>query len=333
MDLTVDYLGIRLRHPFITGAGPLADSVDMARRLEDAGAAAIVMRSLFEEQLVREELHTHGAFETHSHSTGEALSYLPDPADFVLGPQEYLEQLRRLKEAVSVPVFASLNGTTRGSWLRNAKLLQEAGADAIELNLFTVPVDPSITALDIEDEAVEMVREVKEATGLPLAVKLSPFYTSLAHFARRLHDAGARGLVLFNRFSGPDVDIEELEVSERFRPSVVTEVSLRLRWLAVVSARVPGVSLAITGGMHRFEDAVKAVMCGASAVQLVSAILQHGPEQLTQMKKQMEMWMEEKGYASLLEMRGSMNLARCPDPRAYERGNYVRLLQTWGEGM
>ena len=329
MDLSTNYLGFELPHPLMPGASPLVDDIDTVRRLEDAGAAAIVLHSLFEEQLVGEQLATQRFLEGPAESFAEALSYLPEPEDFTLGPDEYLEQLAAIKALVSVPVIASLNGTSRGGWLEYAKLLQQAGADALELNVYQLVTDPNISAEQVERETLEMVRAVKASVTIPLAVKLSPFYTALPHFARRLEDTGVDGLVLFNRFYQADIDVEELAVERRLQLSDPSELLLRLRWLAVLSGTLEQVDLAVSGGVHQALDAVKAIMCGASAVQMVSALLRRGPEHLTTVRDDLSRWLELHEYESLEQMRGSMNLARCPDPHAYERANYLHILQSW----
>jgi dihydroorotate dehydrogenase (fumarate) len=328
MDLTTYFMGFELPHPFIVGASPFADTSDSLRRVEDAGAAAIVMRSVFEEQITAEELATHRATEPHAESFAEALSYFPEPAEFVLGEQEYLEQIRKAKEAVDIPVIGSLNGSTLGGWLEYARSLEQSGADAIELNPYDVATDSEETGEAIESRVLEIVREVKESIRVPVAVKLSPFYTSLANFAKRVDEAGADGLVLFNRFFEPDIDVEELEVRSHLELSNSSELLLRLRWLAILSGRLEA-SLAITGGVHTALDAIKALMCGAQAVQIVSVLLRHGPHQLETIRREMVAWMEEHEYESLEQMIGSMNLERCPRPRMFERANYIHLLQTW----
>jgi len=328
VDLSTQYLGFDLPHPFLPGASPLADDLDTVRRLEDAGAAALVMRSLFEEQIVAEQAATVGHMERSAESFAEATFYLPRPEGFALGPDEYLEQLRRIKAAVEIPVIGSLNGTTEGRWLEYAGLIAEAGASALELNLYQLATDPEEDGAALERRLVSVVRAVRARVRIPLAVKLSPFYTALAHFARGLEDAGADGLVVFNRFYQADIDIEELEVERSLHLSDSSELLLRLRWLAILSSQ-RSLSLAVSGGVHTAADAVKAVMSGAHAVQLVSRLLQHGPEEISRLRRELAAWLEEHEYDSLAQMRGSMNLARCPDPAAYERDNYVQILQGW----
>jgi len=326
MDLSTDYLGFHLPHPFMPGSSPLVDDLDMVRRLEDAGAAAIVLHSLFEEQIVGEELAMYDAVKTPAESYPEALSYLPDPAEFALGTHEYLEQISRIKAAVSVPVIASLNGTTPTSWMEYARLMEQAGADALEINVYDLATDPLETGEDVERRALDVVSSVREAVRIPLAVKLSPFYSSLSNLARRLEKAGANGLVLFNRFYQPDIDIEELEVVPKLYLSSPNELLLRLRWLAILSSQFPG-SLAVTGGVHTGLDVIKATMAGAHATQLVSALLRHGPDHLRTVRREVEAWMAEHEWESLGDMRGNMSLGRLPDPAAYERANFRLALR------
>jgi dihydroorotate dehydrogenase (fumarate) len=312
----------------MAGASPLADKLDSVRKLEDAGAAAIVMRSLFEEQIAAEQLATNRSMETPANSFAEALSYFPSTEDFVLGPDEYLEQIRKIKAAVKIPVIASLNGTTLGGWLDYARLMQQAGADALELNVYYLATDPDETGEALERRTVEMVTAVKKAVSIPVAVKLSPYYSSMANVARHLDNAEADGLVLFNRFYQPDIDVEELKVLSELNLSNSGALLLRLRWLAILSGRVRA-SLAVTGGVHTPLDAIKAVMCGAHAVQMVSAILKNGPGQIAIMRREVSRWLEEHEYESLQQMQGSMGLQKCPDPKAFERANYMHILQSW----
>jgi dihydroorotate dehydrogenase (fumarate) len=327
MDLTTQYLGLTLPHPLMLGASPLVDDLGAVRRAEDVGAAAIVMHSLFEEQIN----HDRGAYEhlaRHEESFAEALYFAPHRGEFKLGPQEYLEQIRRIKDAVKIPVIASLNGTTNTGWLEYAKLIDQAGADALELNAYRVATDPDEAADDIEKTAAEMLSTVKAQTRLPVAVKLSPYHTSLAHFARRLESAHADGLVLFNRFYQPDLDLDALEVTHRLEFSTSADILLRLRWLAILSAQMK-LSFAVSGGVHSVEDIVKVIMTGADAVQLVSEILKHGVHRFAELRSGLEHWLEMHEYRSLAQARRSMNLTNCPDPKVYERTSYMRILNSW----
>jgi dihydroorotate dehydrogenase (fumarate) len=332
MDLSTTYLGLELPHPFMPGASPLVDDLDTVRRLEDAGAAAIVMHSLFEEQIVNRQQASAVFGDEPADSFAEALSYLPEPTDYRLGPEEYLEQIGHIKQAVDLPVIASLNGTHEGSWLHYASLMEEAGADALELNTYQLATDLDIPSQVLEHRIIDITRQLKSELEIPVALKLSPYYTALAHFAQQLQDEGADGLVLFNRFYQADIDIEELEVERTLSLSSPSELLLRLRWLAILSGRVRP-SLAVTGGVHDEIGAIKAVMCGAHAVQLVACLLQKGPERLTAIRDDVERWMIEHEYESLRQMQGSMSLEHCPDPSAYERGNYVGILQSWRSDM
>jgi dihydroorotate dehydrogenase (fumarate) len=307
MKLTTRYLGLELEHPFMPGASPLADTLDSVRRLEDAGASAIVMRSLFEEQILQERFGSSG---------------------FTFGPDRYLEQLRRIKACVSVPVIASINGTTTEGWLKYARLLQRAGADAVELNFYHLATDPAEDAASVEDRLLDIVAVVKESIAIPLAVKLSPFHSSLPNLAVRLETIGAQGMVLFNRFYQADIDPDELATVPLLHLSTSDELLLRLRWLAILSPIYRG-SLAVTGGVHHPIHAVKAIMAGADAVQMVSALLQNGVEQLTAVRDGVARWGDEHGYESIDQIRDSMGLAQSPNRRAAERGNYLRVLQSW----
>jgi dihydroorotate dehydrogenase (fumarate) len=316
----------------MVGASPIVDDMDLVRRAEDAGAAAFVMHSLFEEQINLEN-DTLEALDSYGQSFAEAMSYQPRPSDFVLGPDAYLEQIRRIKSAVKVPVIGSLNGVTDSGWLHYARLIEEAGADALELNVYSVSHAPELNAATVEDGIVRMVERVSGVTKLPIAVKLSPFYTTLTNFAGRLEHAGAKGLVLFNRFYQPDIDLEELDVSLQLRLSDASELLLRLRWLALLSPRFAQLSLGASGGVHSGTDALKAVMAGAHGVQMVSALLQKGPEHLAKVRNEMAQWLETHEYKSLKQAQGSMNLAHCPNPELYERGNYVKILQGYAKRM
>jgi len=328
MDLTTEYLGIRLPHPLVAGASPLADDLDGVKRLEDAGAAAIVLRSLFEEQITREQMAEHINLDSHGESFAEATSYFPSADAFALGPFQYLEHVRRVKAAVGVPVLASLNGATPGGWIDYARLMQQAGADALELNLYRIATDPETTSSEIERQAIETVGAVKQAVTIPVAVKLSPFYTAFAHLARELDRNGADGLVLFNRFYEPDIDPEALAATRTLHLSDSSELRLRLHWMAILSGRVRA-SLAVTGGVHTALDVVKATMAGAHVTQMVSALLMHGPRHLGTVLHDLAAWLQEHEWPSLAEMRGNMSLLKVPDPDAYERANYMLMLQGW----
>lgn len=328
MDLSTRYLGLDLPHPLMPGASPMVDDLDMVRRLEDAGAAAICMHSLFEEQIVLDRFSVDRSLGEPAESFAEALSYFPSANDYALGPDAYLEQVRRVKEAVSVPVIGSLNGITPAGWIDNAVLIQEAGADALEINVYLVAADPDDTAEEVENRVVAIARDVRDAVTIPVAVKLSPYFTAVPHLVRRLGSVGVDGYVLFNRFYQPDIDIEELEVRPGLELSTPSELRLRLRWLAILADRVQG-SLAVSGGVHWVEDVVKAVMAGADAVQMVSSLFLHGPEHLTTLRSGLERWLIEHEYDDLAQMRGSMSLRRSPSPAAFERGNYLKVLQSW----
>jgi len=328
VDLTTTYLGFRLPHPVIPGASPLSDDLDSVRRLEDAGAPVIVLRSLFEEQIVAEEVAEHLQLDGHAESFAEAASYFPAPEQFVLRSDRYLEHLRAVKRAVSVPVIASLNGTTRGGWIDYARLMQEAGADAIELNVYRIATSLSTSGAEIEQQVTDLVRAVTSSVRVPIAVKLSPHYTALAHVAAEIDRAGASGLVLFNRFYQPDFDVEELSVSPTLHLSDSSELLPRLHWTAILAGRVRA-SLAITGGVHTGLDVIKATMAGASAVQVVSELLVRGPGRLRQVLEEIEAWMVRHEWESLSYMRGNLSFLRVPDPEAYERANYMLMLQSW----
>ena len=322
MSLDTTYLGIRLPHPLIAGPGALTSDADGARELEDAGAAALVLPPLFEEEITDEQMGGFFSSESHAESFAEATSYAPQP-ESALGPDEYLEHLRRVKEAVSIPVFASLNGTTPGGWTSHARLLQEAGADALELDLYHAASDPQTSGAEVERRMIETLGEVKRGLRIPVAVKLAPLFTAFAHFARQLDAGGADGLVLFTRFHQVDIDVVELEILRRLPPSGASDLSLRLRGAAALSGRVRA-SLAIAGGVHTALDVIKATMAGAHATQIVSALLQHGPRHLRVLRADLEAWMKENEWGSLEEMRGNMSLERIPDPATYERANFRR---------
>jgi dihydroorotate dehydrogenase (fumarate) len=328
MDLSTNYLGLRLPHPLVPGASPLSDDLDTVKQLEDAGAGAIVLRSLFEEQISREEEATRNHWNSHDDAFAEAVTFFPSPDSFVLGPDEYLNHVQRVKQSVRIPVIGSLNGMTPGGWLSYAHLIEQAGADALELNVYHAPTDFETSGSEVERQTVEMIRQVKQGLKIPLAVKLSPYFTAFAHFARQLDGAGADGLVLFNRYYDPDIDVQELNVLRTLQLSDSADLPLRLRGIAALAGRVKA-SLAITGGVHTALDVVKSTMAGAHVTQMVSALLRNGPGHLRKVRADLEAWMEENEWSSLNEMRGNMSQERIPNPQIYERANYMLMLQTW----
>lgn len=328
MNLETTYLGLRLRNPLIIGASPFCDSLDVARSLEDAGAAAIVMHSLFEEQVDLEQRAMVHHTEIVAESTPEAASYFPDYEEFELTPSTYVRKLARLKKELAIPVIASLNGRQLGGWIDYARQLESAGADAIELNTYQLATDPDISGDSIEADILEIVRTVASSVKIPVAVKLSPFYTSLSQFAAVLDRDGAAGLVLFNRFFQPDFDLDLLEVVPRLHLSQSNELLLRLRWLSILSPLLRG-SLACSGGVHTAQDFIKALVAGAHAVQVVSLPLEQGPKSLAPLLTGLIDWMAEHDYANIEQLRGALNLKHCPNPAAHERANYIKILQSW----
>jgi len=328
MKLTTDYLGLKLKNPLMVGASPFCDNIDAASRLEDAGASAIVMRSLFEEQIDYEQRALSFLIDTPAESFAEATSYFPGYSEYQLTPDHYLKQLAHLKNTLKIPVIASLNGHRPGGWTDYARRLEQAGADAIELNLYQLATNPRESGEVIEHGMLATVRDVVSTVKIPVAVKLSAFHTAPANFALELERAGAKGVVLFNRLYQPDFNLEDLDVQPHLRLSDSTELLLRLRWLAVISPHLHG-SLACSGGVHNREDVIKALLAGAHTVQLVSVLLKQGPGVLTMLLEGLRRWMDEHDYTDVGELRGALNLKRCPDPAAHERANYIRILQSW----
>lgn len=328
MDLETTYLGIKLKNPFIPGASPLCNNLDVVRKLEDLGAAALVLPSLFEEEVENEEFREEQDVEAAQDSYAEALTYFPGIEKFrnSIGLEAYLEKLAKIKAAVSIPIIASLNGSSPEVLARFAVHCQENGADAVELNLYSLPSDPIEAAEAVEDKMLNIVKEVRANTKLPIAVKLSPFFSALPNMVAKLEKAGADGVVLFNRFYQPDMDINELSVSSSLKLSSPSELLLRLRWTAILSGRVD-LSIAVSGGIHSAPDAVKAVMSGANSVQIVSCLLMNGPEYLQELRQSTAAWFEEHDYESLEQARGCLDHSRSPDPSALERTNYIHLLK------
>lgn len=328
MKLETNYLGLKLNNPLVIGASPFSEEVHVACQLQDAGASAIVMRSLFEEQIDAEQRALIHHIETPAESNAEATSYFPSFAEYQLTPDRYLRQIESLRTALTIPVIASLNGCRPGGWTDYATRMEAAGANAIELNLYQMATDPVLDAEQVETAMLETVSLVTAAVNIPVSVKLSPFHTSPAQFSLALERVGAAGVVLFNRFYQPDFDIEMLEAKSQLRLSEPGELLLRLRWLAIISPHLRG-SLSATGGIHSSDDIVKAILAGAHTVQLVSVVLKHGPRVLFSLIDGLEGWMDEHDYKSIDEFRGAMNLRRCADPAAFERANYMRILQSW----
>jgi dihydroorotate dehydrogenase (fumarate) len=328
VDLRSSYLGLGLRSPLVASASPLTGDTDQLRRLEDAGAAAAVLPSLFEEQLTHDQIELDRLLEQTSEHVGEALSYFPDLADYNTGPSSYLELIERAKRALAIPVIASLNGTTPGGWVRHARRMQDAGADAIELNLYAVATDPRVGAAELEARYLELVAAVRAAVTIPLAVKLSPFFTAMANMAVRVAEAGADGLVLFNRFYQPDLDIDALDVVPRLVLSTSDELRLPLRWIAILYGQVRA-SLAATSGVHTGLDAAKVLLAGADVAMMTSALLRHGPGHVAQVERELIAILTERDYASVAELRGSMSRRAMPDPAGFERANYARTLASW----
>lgn len=323
MNLKTTYLGFQLPHPLMIGPGPLTDELDTVKQLEDAGAVALAMRSLYEEEIKGEQMAAFYNTESHNESFAEATTYYPEP-ESAFGPEEYLEHLRKIKDAVSIPVIGSLNGTSLGGWTSYASLIEQAGADALELNIYHAASDPSLSAADVERQMIDIVREVKRTIKIPVAVKLSPLLTAFANFAMQVDSAGADGLILFTRFPQADIDVIELEVVRKLELSDSSELRLRLRGTAVLSGHVKA-SLAITGGVHTALDVIKSNMAGAHVTQLVSVLLKNGPGYLQTLLRDIRAWMEENEWNSLNEMRGNMSYQRVPNPAAYEREMFRSL--------
>jgi dihydroorotate dehydrogenase (fumarate) len=330
VDLRTRYLGLELRSPLVASPSPLTRELDTARQLVDAGAAAIVLPSLFEEEILYEELQLNQTLDAGADQYAEALDYFPAFDTFAGAGDQYLARLRTIKAGVGVPVIASLNASTAGGWVRYARLMQEAGADALELNLYHVAADPDRSGSDMEAADLALIAAVRSAITIPLAVKLSPYYSSMASFGRRAVEHGANGLVLFNRFYQPDFDLESLEVVPRLELSRPWELRLPMRWLAILRPQLgPGVSLAATSGVHAGTDAVKALMVGADVAMTTSAVLHHGPDHLRTIEAELVAWMTEHEYESVSQLRGSATQAAVEDPAAFERANYMRTLRSW----
>jgi dihydroorotate dehydrogenase (fumarate) len=328
IDLSTRYLGLNLRSPLVSSASPLTQEISNIRRLEDAGASAVVLSSLFEEQLRLESQELDHRLSAGTDSFSEALTFFPRASEFQLGPEEYLQHIRKAKEAVDVPIIASLNGSTVGGWIQYAKQIEAAGADALECNIYFIPTDSSLPGQAIEQTYIEIVRAVKAAVSIPVAVKLSPFFSNMAHMAKQLEQAGADGLVLFNRFYQPDIDLDELEVIPNVLLSTPQALRLPLTWIGILYGRVK-LNFAATSGVHAYEDVLKLLMVGADVTMFCSALFKHGVYHLQEVQRDMVRWMEDHEYESVQQMRGSMSQLRCADPAAFERAQYMRAIKTY----
>lgn len=328
MNTSTEYLGMKLKSPIVASASPLTESVQHIRQLEDAGASAVVLHSLFEEQLQLESHDLDFHLSNNAESYAEALSYFPEQDEYDVGPENYLELIQQAKEAVDIPVIASLNGISPGGWIDYATQIEQAGADALELNIYYIPTDPDLDANDIENMYLSIVRQIKGTIRLPIAVKLNPFFSAMANMAVKLEEAGANGLVLFNRFYQPDFDLENLSVAPNLRLSNSSELLLRLRWVAILYGHIKA-DMAVTGGVHTATDVVKCMMAGATVAMMTSSLLKHGIDYIKIVEKNMIEWMEEHEYESIEMMQGSMSQQSVAEPAAFERANYMRVLSSY----
>ena len=331
-DLSTTYLGLNLKNPLVVAASPLSKNIDKARKLEEAGASAIVMHSLFEEQIIHESLELDHYLTRGTDSFAEAMSYLPDSGTYSMGPEKYLNQVTALKKALSIPVIGSLNGVSKGGWTSYAKRIQDAGADALELNLYYVSTDLDLTAQELENAQVELVAEVKSAINIPLAVKLSPFFTALPNFARKVVEAGTNGLVLFNRFYQPDFDLNDLKIVPSLDLSTSADLRLPLRWISILHGKI-NADFALTSGVHNSNDILKAMMAGAKVSMMASELLWGAaalaPQRIIEILSHIQQWMEEHEYTSIKQMQGSMSQKAVKEPAAFERANYMNVLNSF----
>jgi dihydroorotate dehydrogenase (fumarate) len=327
-DLTTTYLGLKLKNPLVASPSPLSEKVENVKRMEEAGIAAVVMYSLFEEQIIHESLELDHFLNQGTESFAESLTYFPNIGKYSLAPEKYIEALEKTKLAVNIPVLGSLNGVSTGGWIEYAQKIQDAGADALELNLYYLPTDLNLTSNQLEDNYLKLVSDIRASLKIPLAVKLAPFFTALPNFAKRLVDAGAGGLVLFNRFYQPDLDLENLEVVPNLVLSNSEALRLPLRWIAILYGKVMA-DLALTSGVHTSEDAIKAIMAGATVAMSTSALLKRGTHAIQQILIGMEEWMTLHEYVSVTQMRGSMSQGAIADPAAFERANYMKVLNSF----
>jgi dihydroorotate dehydrogenase (fumarate) len=327
-DLSTSYLGLSLKNPLVVSPSPLCEDLGAIRKMEDAGASAVVLHSLFEEQLTIDSQDLDRFLTSGTESFAEALSYFPDMGQFKLGPEAYLEHIQKAKKAVKIPIIGSLNGVSTGGWVSFAKKIEQAGADALELNVYYIATDPDMSGAQVEQMYADLVRDVRASLKIPIAVKLGPYFSSMASVARRLDQAGANGLVLFNRFYQPDFDLEKLEVTPNLNLSRSEELRLRLCWVAVLSGRIKA-DMAITGGVHTAEDVIKSMMVGAKVAMMTSALLKNGIEHLKTVREGIAAWMEKHEYASIRQMQGSMSQKSVAEPAAFVRANYMKVLRSY----
>jgi dihydroorotate dehydrogenase (fumarate) len=327
-DLSTKYLGLQLKSPLLASASPLSESVDNIKRLEDQNLGAVVLPSLFEEQLQLDSLSVNSDLDRGSDSFPESANFFPDLQSYNLGPDGYLELIREAKESVSIPIIASLNGVSRGGWLEYARLMEQAGADAIELNIYSIVTDPAISGSEVEKEYIDLVRQLKRSIRIPLAVKLSPFFSAPANMGVRLDEAHVDGIVLFNRFYQPDFDIEHMEISPSLSLSRPEELLLRLHWTAILCGHVRA-DLGITGGVHSSRDLIKSILAGAKVAFMTSALLRNGVHHAAHVLTELDRWLDEHEYRSVQQMCGSMSQEAVPDPSAFDRGNYMKVLSSY----
>jgi dihydroorotate dehydrogenase (fumarate) len=328
MDLSTKYLGLKLKNPLVPSSSPLTRNLSSLKRLEDSGAAAIVLYSLFEEQITMESQNLNHYLTQGIESFPEALTYFPEAKEYESGPDEYMEHISGAKKSLGIPIIASLNGVSTGGWIKFARNLQEAGADALELNVYYIPTDPNLSGGEVEQIYIDILKDVKEAVTIPVAMKLSPYFSAMSNMARRLVEAGADGLVLFNRFYQPDFDIENLEVVPHLLLSTSSELRLPLRWIAILYDRVEA-DLALTTGVHTVEDVLKGLMAGANVTMMASELLRNGVGRLNEILVDLERWLDEYEYESLNQLQGSLSQANCAEPAAFERANYMRVLSSY----
>ncbi|NLV43932.1 MAG: dihydroorotate dehydrogenase-like protein [Candidatus Hydrogenedentes bacterium] len=328
MNLTTNYMGFELKNPLVVSPSPQSDSLDNIKRMEDAGAAAVVLHSLFEEQISFLSNELNANLQQGEESFAEALTYFPDTGDYKMGPDRYLEHVRQAKAATNIPIIGSLNGVSSGGWHEFAKQIEEAGADAVELNVYFIPTDPDMDGQTVENLYLDLVRDVKATVSIPVAVKVGPYFSAFANMAKRLDDAGADALVMFNRFYQPDLNIEKLEVKPDLMLSSSVELRPRLRWVAILCEAIKA-DMAVTGGVHTAADVLKCMMAGAKVAMMTSALLKNGIDHLSVVRDDLAKWMEEKEYESIKQMQGSLSQRKCEEPAAFERANYLKILTNY----